>query len=346
MFQSSFFLPFQVERAPEEDVAVTNQDHSEDSNVPGPSPKIKKAKKGKAVPEIAGGVGAENETVPEELKLSEPSPKAKKGKKTAKVVPEKNDEAIPEESAPTNETDNAPVVEELKLSEPSPKAKKGRKNAKIVPEKKGEEEAMASENIAIPEESEADNAPVKAVPEITGEDEAENETVPEELKPSEPSPKAKKGKKKNAKIVAEEASTSDVKPAADESQSVSIPKESLLKEGEGDAENASVSEELTPPEPSPKAKKGRKNAKNAPKGKKKNVVAEEAIEDVDTNEAVSAKDPEEGAAAVEDMEVSSETVDSTTKASEDVDEKVGLFVCLFILLLSKAHLDFLKDSNT
>merc|ERR1711971_543541 len=126
----------QVERAPEEDVAVTNQDHTEDSNVPGPSPKIKKAKKGKAVPEIAGGVGAENETVPEELKLSEPSPKAKKGKKTAKVVPEKNDEAIPEESGPTNETDNAPVVEELKLSEPSPKAKKGRKNAKIVPEKK------------------------------------------------------------------------------------------------------------------------------------------------------------------------------------------------------------------
>ena len=26
--------------------------------------------------------------------------------------------------------------------------------------------------------------------------------------------------------------------------------------------------------------------------------------------------------------------------------KVSLFVCLFILLLSKAHLDFLKDSNT
>ena len=41
-----------------------------------------------------------------------------------------------------------------------------------------------------------------------------------------------------------------------------------------------------------------------------------------TNEAVSAKDPEEGADAVEDMEVSSETDDSTTKASEEVDEKV------------------------
>merc|ERR1711971_1545607 len=63
----------QVERAPEEDVAVTNQDHTEDSNVPGPWPKIKKAKKGKAVPEIAGGVGAENETVPEETKLSQKS---------------------------------------------------------------------------------------------------------------------------------------------------------------------------------------------------------------------------------------------------------------------------------
>merc|ERR1712008_400433 len=133
----------QVERAPEEDLAETNQDHTEDSNVPVPSPKVKKAKKGKAVPEIAGGDGAENETVPEELKPSEPSPKGKKGKKNAKIVPENNDEAIPEESAPSKETDNAPVVEELKLSEPSPKAKKGKKNAKIVPEKKGEEEAMA-----------------------------------------------------------------------------------------------------------------------------------------------------------------------------------------------------------
>merc|ERR1739848_15178 len=204
----------QVESAPEEHVAETNQDHTEDSNVPGPSPKIKKGKKGKAVPEIAGGVGAENETVPEELKLSEPSPKAKRGKK----------------------------------------------NAKIVKEKKDEDEAMASENIAIPEESEADHAPDKTVPEITGRDEAENGIVQEELKPSEPSPKAKKGKK---------------------------------------------------------------NAKNAPekKSKKKNEVTEEAIEDVDTNEAVSAKAPEEGAAAVEDMEVSSETVDSTTKVSEEVDEK-------------------------
>ena len=142
------------------------------------------------------------------------------------------------------------------------------------------------------------------------------------MKSSEP----KKGKK-NAKIVPEkhgeeEASTSDVKPAADESQigatdSVSIPKESLLikqKEGEGEAENASVPvpEELTPPKPSPKAKKGKKNAKNVPdkKGKKKNVVAEEVSEDVDTNEAVSAKDPEEGSDAVENMEVSSETIDS------------------------------------
>ena len=44
--------------------------------------------KGKAVPEIAGGVGAENETVPEELRLSEPSPKVKIGKKNAKIVPE------------------------------------------------------------------------------------------------------------------------------------------------------------------------------------------------------------------------------------------------------------------
>merc|ERR1711990_284869 len=230
----------QVESAPEEHVAETNQDHTEDSNVPGPSPKIKKGKKGKAVPEIAGGVGAENETVPEALKLSEPSPKAKRGKKNAKIVPEDNEEAIPEESAPTNETDNSPVVEELKLSEPSPKAKRGKKNAKIVKEKKDEDEAMASENIAIPEESEADHAPDKTVPEITGRDEAENGIVQEELKPSEPSPKAKKGKK---------------------------------------------------------------NAKNAPekKSKKKNEVTEEAIEDVDTNEAVSAKAPEEGAAAVEDM---------------------------------------------
>ena len=55
-------------------------------------------------------------------------------------------------------------------------------------------------------------------------------------------PKAKKGKKKKAKIVQEEASTSDVKPAGDESQVVSIP-------NEGDAEIASVPEELTPPEP-------------------------------------------------------------------------------------------------
>ena len=99
---------------------------------------------------------AENETVQEELKPSEPSPKAKKGKKNAKIVPKK----------------------------------KGKKNAKIVPEKKGKEEAMAFENIAIPEESEADNAPVKTVPEITGGDEAENGTVQEDLKPSEPYPKA------------------------------------------------------------------------------------------------------------------------------------------------------------
>ena len=64
-----------------------------------------------------------------------------------------------------------------------------------------------------------------------------------------PSPKAKKGKKKNAKIVQDEASTSDVKPAADEGK---------------EAENETVTEELTPPEPSAKAEKGKKNAKNAP----------------------------------------------------------------------------------
>merc|ERR1712166_1518871 len=202
----------QVERAPEEDLAETNQDHTEDSNIPGPSPKAKKAK---AVPEITGGDGAENEAVPEELKPSEPSPKAKKAKK----------------------------------------------NANIVPENKSEEEAIASENGTIQEES----APSK---------EAVAPVLEEELKPSEPSPKAKtpvKNGKKNAKIVPEnngeeEASASDVKPAADESQtvatdSVSIPKETLLikqKEGEGEAENASVTEELTPPEPSPKAKKGKK----------------------------------------------------------------------------------------
>ena len=77
-----------MERAPEEDLAETNQDHTEDANVPVPSPKIKKGK-GKAVPEIAGGDGAENDNVPEELKPSEPSPKAKKGKKkNAKNVQE------------------------------------------------------------------------------------------------------------------------------------------------------------------------------------------------------------------------------------------------------------------
>ena len=57
------------------------------------------------------------------------------------------------------------------------------------------------------------------------------------------------------------------------------------------------------------------------------MVTEEVSEDVDTNEAVGAKDPEEGADAVEDMEVSSETVDSTTKASEEVDEKVEEVIC-------------------
>ena len=214
------------------------------------SPNIKKVRKGKAVPEIASGDGAENETVPEELKPSETSPKAKKGKK-------KNAKNVQEEAS---------------TSDVKPAA---------------DEEAMASENIAIPEESEPSKEAVEAVPEITGGKEAENETVPEEpSEPSAPTAKPKKGKKKNAKIVQEEASTSDVKPAADESQIVSIPKES-----EGDAEIESVP---TPPEPSPKAKKGKKIAKNAPekKGKKKNVVAEEVIEDVDTNEAVSAKDPE------------------------------------------------------
>ena len=48
-------------------------------------------------------------------------------------------------------------------------------------------------------------------------------------------------------------------------------------------ENETVPEELKPSEP--KAKKGKKIAKNTPekKGIKKNVVAEEAIKDVDTN---------------------------------------------------------------
>merc|ERR1711971_1541265 len=169
----------QVERAPEEDVAETNQDHTEDANVPVPSPKIKKAKKGKAIPEIASGDGAENETVPEEVKPEEPSPKAKKGKK-------KNAKNVQEEASTS-----------------------GVKPA-------ADEEAMASENIAIPEESEPSKEAVEVVPEITGGKEAENETVLEELKSSEPSPKAKKGKKKNAKIVQEEASTSDVNPAAEE----------------------------------------------------------------------------------------------------------------------------------
>ena len=70
-------------------------------------------------------------------------------------------------------------------------------------------------------------------------------------------PKAKKGKKKKAKIVQEEASTSDVKPAGDESQVVSIPtapSNSTLANfnywsEDEDAEIASVPEELTPPEP-------------------------------------------------------------------------------------------------
>merc|ERR1712051_1064639 len=102
------------------------------------------------------------------------------------------------------------IPEELRPSEPSPKAKKGKKkNAKNVQEEAStsdvkpaaDEEAMASENIAIPEESEPSKEAVEVVPEITGGKEAKNETVPEELKPSkqpsEPSPKAKKGKKKN-----------------------------------------------------------------------------------------------------------------------------------------------------
>merc|ERR1712037_909984 len=127
----------QVEKAPEEDVAETNQDHTEDANVPLPSPNIKKVRKGKAVPEIASGDGAENETVPEELKpSSEPSPKAKKGKK-------KNAKNVQEEAS---------------TSDVKPAAEEG-------------EEAMASENKAIPEESE----PSK-------------EAVPEE--PSEPSAKS------------------------------------------------------------------------------------------------------------------------------------------------------------
>merc|ERR1711934_1004686 len=149
----------QVERAPEEDVAETNQDHTEDANVPVPSPKMKKNKKAKAVPEIASGDGAENETVPEELKPSETSPKAKKGKKK-----------------------NAKIVqEEASTSDVKPVAEEG-------------EEAMASENKAIPEESEPSK---DAVPEISGVKEAENETVPEEpSEPSAPTAKPKKGKKK------------------------------------------------------------------------------------------------------------------------------------------------------
>merc|ERR1712051_701897 len=44
------------------------------------------------------------------------------------------------------------------------------------------------------------------------------------------------------------------------------------------------------------------------------------------------------------------TLDKARKAAkiedEEREEEIGLFVCLFILLLSKAHLDFLKDRNT
>merc|ERR1712037_516601 len=203
----------QVEKAPEEDVAETNQDHTEDANVPLPSPNIKKVRKGKAVPEIASGDGAENETVPEELKpSSEPSPKAKKGKK-------KNAKNVQEEAS---------------TSDVKPAA---------------DEEAMASENIAIPEESEPSKEAVEVVPEITGGKEAKNETVPEELKPLEPSPKAKKGKKKNAKIVQEEASTSDVKPAAEEGE------EAMASENKAIPEESEPSKEAVPEEPSePSAK--------------------------------------------------------------------------------------------
>ena len=204
MFQSSLFFLLQVERAPEEDLAETNQDHTEDSNVPGPSPKIKKGKIAKATPEITGEDGAEKV---EEPKPSEPSPKASEN------------EDIPDESATPKE---APVPEELKPSEPSPKAKKGKKNAKIARAKKGEEKATASE--IGPEES------------------APPSPVSEELEPLEPSVKVKKGKRNTKAAPGNndegEASTSDVKPAVEEGPEesqieatnvVSIPKESLLK---------------------------------------------------------------------------------------------------------------------
>merc|ERR1712037_841561 len=202
----------QVERAPEEFVAETNQDHTEDATVPVPSPKMKKNKKAKAVPEIASGDGAENETVPEELKPSETSPKAKKGKK-------KNAKNVQEEAS---------------TSDVKPAA---------------DEEAMASENIAIPEESEPSKEAVEAVPEITGGKEAENETVPEELKPSPKVKKGKKGKKKNAKIVQEEASTSDVKPVAEEGE------EAMASENKAIPEESEPSKDAVPEEPSePSAK--------------------------------------------------------------------------------------------
>ena len=55
-----------------------------------------------------------------------------------------------------------------------------------------------------------------------------------------PSPKAKKGKKKNAKIVQDEASTSDVKPAADEG------KEAMASENKAIPEESKSSKEAVP----------------------------------------------------------------------------------------------------
>ena len=55
-----------------------------------------------------------------------------------------------------------------------------------------------------------------------------------------PSPKAKKGKKKNVKIVQDEASTSDVKPAADEG------KEAMASENKAIPEESKSSKEAVP----------------------------------------------------------------------------------------------------
>ena len=94
-----------------------------------------------------------------------------------------------------------------------------------------------SEDKAIPEESEPSK---EAVTEITVDKEADNETIQEELKPSKPSAKAKKDKKKNAKIAQEEASTSNAKPAADEG------KEAMASENKAIPEESKPSKEAVP----------------------------------------------------------------------------------------------------